>query len=272
MADNFIPYFKFYPADFMNGVRGLTPQEVGVYIMLLCRIYEENGPIEKHELRLATYCAMRPPTFRKVLKQLLELGKLNDLDGFLSSDRADDEMLKRAEVLKKNSKAGKVSAEKRQQKQTYFSANGEQRSNDTDTDTDTEDGADASARALDESPRPIENPTLREEILLKIGIDRSGLTGRGGSMLGGQADMAEVSRWLKLPRITKENALMEIERVMAGKRDGPPNSFRYFSAAMEKLSGELIRPHLEPSAAMGHPRPLPQLNQIRAELPKGPIQ
>jgi uncharacterized protein YdaU (DUF1376 family) len=39
-----IPYFHFYPADFMNGSHGLSAQQVGVYIMLLCRIYEEDGP------------------------------------------------------------------------------------------------------------------------------------------------------------------------------------------------------------------------------------
>ena len=52
-----IPYFDFYPTDFMHGVRGLSAQEIGVYIMVLCRIYEENGPVEFHVARLATTAA-----------------------------------------------------------------------------------------------------------------------------------------------------------------------------------------------------------------------
>lgn len=82
MAKDPIPWFKFYPDKFMHGVRGLTAQEVGVYQMMLCRIYEENGPVEFNVLRLSTYCGMRKNTFQKTVEKLIELGKLsleNDL-------------------------------------------------------------------------------------------------------------------------------------------------------------------------------------------------
>lgn len=89
--------------------------------------------------------------------------------------------------------------------------------------------------------------TVREMILETIGVDPvSGLTGRGGKMLGTQADMAEVARWLDLPGITVPIILAEVRRTMAGKRDGPPSSFRFFSPAMQRLSGELSRPSLDP--------------------------
>ena len=133
-----IPYFSFYPSDFMNGIRGLSAQEVGVYTMLLCRIYEENGPIENHALRLATYCGMRVPTFEKVLSQLIELGKIIVVDGGLFNDRAASEIAKRSDGLKNNSKAGKASAKKRQQKQAEASTPVQQPLNHTDTDTDTD--------------------------------------------------------------------------------------------------------------------------------------
>lgn len=112
-----IPYFDFYPADFMNGVRGLSAQEVGVYTMVLCRIYEESGPIEYHLTRLATYCGMRPNTFSKVMDRLIELGKFSLLNGVLSNRRADAEIQSRADKLKNNSTAGKVSAQKKKEKQ-----------------------------------------------------------------------------------------------------------------------------------------------------------
>lgn len=134
-----IPYFSFYPADFMNGVRGLSAQEVGVYTMLLCRIYEENGPVEYHVRRLATYCGMREATFDKVVGTLIDLGKIHLTDGMLCNRRAEAEIAKRANDLKNSSKAGRASAEKRQQNQAKQATPVQRPFNHTDTDTYTED-------------------------------------------------------------------------------------------------------------------------------------
>lgn len=137
MSKDRIPYFDFYPSDFMHGVRGLSAQEVGVYTMMLCRIYEENGPVEYHVMRLATYCGMRESTFVKTVEKLIELGKLELVDGMISNHRAEAEISSRAHKLKINSKAGKASAEKRQQKQRMTSTDVQQTFNHTDTDTDS---------------------------------------------------------------------------------------------------------------------------------------
>lgn len=131
-----VPYFNFYPSDFMNGVRGLTAQEVGVYTMLLCRIYEESGPVEYHVRRLATYCGMREATFAAVVDKLVDLDKIQLVDGRLTNRRADGEIAKRADGLKIASRAGKASAEKKQQNQRQASTPVERPSNHTDTDTD----------------------------------------------------------------------------------------------------------------------------------------
>ena len=138
MASNNIPYFRFYPADFMHGVRGLSAQEIGVYTMILCRIYESSGPVEYNPLRLATYCGMRQATFDKVLEKLVDLDKLQMVGGMISNARADIEISKRANDLKSNSKAGKASAEKRQQNQQITATSVQQSFNHTDTDTDTD--------------------------------------------------------------------------------------------------------------------------------------
>jgi len=139
MAKNHIPYFRFYPGDFMRGVRGLTPQETGLYVMLLCRMYEESGPIENHTLKLSTYCGMRLATFGKTLDRLIALDKITVENGFLFNDRAATEISSRAHDLKIASKAGKASAEKRQQNQGDTSTTVERPLNHTDTDTDTEE-------------------------------------------------------------------------------------------------------------------------------------
>jgi uncharacterized protein YdaU (DUF1376 family) len=138
MASNNIPYFRFYPADFMHGVRGMSAQEIGVYTMILCRIYESSGPVEYNPLRLSTYCGMRQATFDKVLEKLCDLGKLQMDGGMISNDRADIEISKRANDLESNSKAGKASAEKRLQNQRISATHVQQPFNHTDTDTDTD--------------------------------------------------------------------------------------------------------------------------------------
>jgi uncharacterized protein YdaU (DUF1376 family) len=155
---NHIPYFNFYPSDFMSGTRGLTAQEVGVYIMLMCLIYEEDGPVENNELRLSTYCGMRIPTFRKTLEKLIDLGKVYEAGGALSNRRAEAELAKRAETLKKNSKAGKAGAKKSQQNQSPEATPVERPINHTDTETDTVKEREATA-----SPKNTRGSRLSED-------------------------------------------------------------------------------------------------------------
>lgn len=142
-----IPYFSFYPSDFMGGVRGLSAQEVGIYTMILCRIYEENGPVEYHVRRLSAYCGTREATLEKTVDKLVDLGKLTIADGMLSNVRAEAEIAKRAHGLKIASTAGKVSAEKRQQKQSKTPTDVGKTFNHTDTDKSSE--ANASDASVD---------------------------------------------------------------------------------------------------------------------------
>ena len=154
MASNNIPYFRFYPADFMLGVRGMSAQEVGVYTMIICLIYESSGPVEYNPLRLSTYCGMRQATFDKVLEKLVDLDKLQMHGGLISNRRADVEISKRANDLKSNSKAGKASAEKRQQNQSQAATDVEHTFNHTDTDTDTDKKEEDMGKPISPAEKP----------------------------------------------------------------------------------------------------------------------
>lgn len=259
MSRSHIPYFSLYPADFMNGVRGMSAQEVGVYMMLLCRIYEENGPVEGNILRLSTYCGMRQSTFEKTLEKLVALGKLTLIDGMLSNDRAEIEISKRANDLKNSSKAGKASAEKRQQKQQSSPTTVEVPFNhtDTDTDTDTIGGGGGSAGAR-EPGLPDDQPTFRERVLEAMGVP-DGIVG-ASKFVGGQGDVAEAMRWLELPGITEDVAVQQVAETTRAKADGPAHSFRYFTPAMQRLSAQISMPPLavgpsQPPRASPHVQP-----------------
>ncbi|MCB5411802.1 DUF1376 domain-containing protein [Pseudogemmobacter faecipullorum] len=260
MSDRTAPWFKFYPADFMNGVRGMSAQEVGLYQMLLCLIYEENGPVEFNVLRLATYCGMREATFTKTVEKLIALGKLNLAEGMLSNDRAEIEISSRANDLKNASKAGKASAKKRQQNQQADATPVQQAFNHTDTDTDTDkkEGGGGSAcerEAVPDPKFPQQDPADREQILAAMGVGPDGVVGPS-KFIGGQGDMAEARRWLELPGLTLPAVLDELRRITAGKPDGPASSFKYFTPAMQRLSGQLTAAPLQPTAGQG-PRASP---------------
>lgn len=111
-------FFHFYPSRFMAGIRGLNANEVKVYISLICRIYEHNGPIPWKPEILATYCEMRQSSFDKALDRLLRLEKLYVTDdGRLSNATCDAEISQRESKSKIARRAGKKSAEKRQENQ-----------------------------------------------------------------------------------------------------------------------------------------------------------
>lgn len=142
----------------MGGVRGLSAQEVGVYIMLLCRMYEEDGPVEYHTLKLSTYCGMREKTFAAVAEKLMALGKIIMSDGMIFNARAAIEIADRADKLKNNSKAGKVSAEKRQGNQGVEATDVQQPFNHIDIDIDKNK----------EIGKPISRGSTENEILSEL--------------------------------------------------------------------------------------------------------
>lgn len=237
-----IPYFSFYPADFMNGVRGLNPTEVGVYMMLLCRIYEENGPVEYHPRRLAAYCGMREPSFEKTVSVLVDLGKLTLVSGYLSNPRAEAEIEKRARDLENSSKAGRASAEKRQQKQRSDATHVQRPFNHTDTDTDT----DKQQQPRAEVPSSTAAETDRERLLAAMGADPiSGLIGPNGKRLGTVADTAEAGKWSAMGLTLDQQCAVIAERCAAMRRKDQhwtPGRFAYFTGAMADLAAAKSSP------------------------------
>lgn len=108
-----IVYIEFFPSDFLAGCRGLDAAETGVYITLLCRMYEMAGPIERDDERLSRLCGVKQvSTFVKILEYLISDGKVTELDGSISNDRVEKEV---AKLVEKSEKA-KAAAEARWRK------------------------------------------------------------------------------------------------------------------------------------------------------------
>ena len=96
------PFIKFYPSDFLAGTSGLTPAERGVYITLLCLIYEKDGAIERNDARLSRRCGCPKASFVRILDALIDDGKITLEGGSLSNNRAEKALMDR-QVRSQNS-------------------------------------------------------------------------------------------------------------------------------------------------------------------------
>ncbi len=112
-----------------------------------------------------------------------------------------------------------------------------------------EDGGGGSACAREavakNDEEPEKSPTFREQILLAIRVDPSGMTGHGGTMIGTQADMIEAGRWIADLGLTEAEVLAEITSVMAHKSDGQPSGFKFFTKAMQRLAAAKAAPPIQ---------------------------
>jgi uncharacterized protein YdaU (DUF1376 family) len=89
------PFIKFYPSDFLGGTSGLSPAERGVYITLLCLIYEANSPIKRDDSRLARCCGAPKAAFIRILNGLVAQGKITQEGDALSNKRAEKAIVDR---------------------------------------------------------------------------------------------------------------------------------------------------------------------------------
>lgn len=108
-----IRHIPFYPSDWLAGTRGLSAEETGVYITLICRMYEMAGPIERDDARLARLCGCKTkPGFVRCLDFLITEGKITQDESGLFNDRAAIEI----EKVVKISQAARQAAESRWRK------------------------------------------------------------------------------------------------------------------------------------------------------------
>ena len=285
MAD--APFIKFYPADFLSGTSGLAPAERGIYITLLCLIYENDGPIRRDDERLSRRCGCRRTTFKKVLESLIDEGKIVERDGLLTNLRSQNEIHERrsrtANAKLAANKRWHKTPEKTQQNQYHDDAEAFAAHHDPHTERisartanqkpESDRGGGGSAGARESLPsQNAEQPpdqTDRERLLVAMGHPPGGVTATG-RIVGNNADMAEARRWSDELGLTLAEQLAVIQD--AAPSGTPPNSFRYFTEPMQRAAGRKAEGPLKPLAgarappARITPRIVPQLPE-EAENP-----
>lgn len=102
------PAFQFYPKDFITGTIGLTPEEVGAYIRLLCHQWEKGSVPGEIEL-IARIVGLPVSRMRRVWYRLLAYfvpDPANPAYGFVNA-RLERERRKQDEFRKRASDSGK---------------------------------------------------------------------------------------------------------------------------------------------------------------------
>ena len=106
------PYVPFYTSDFLGGTSGMTAATKGVYITLLCLMYEEEGPLPQKWDTLARRCGCTLPAFTKAIQDLVDDGKVAVLGSGLWSEKCEKHIAQRCE----RRDSAKAAAEKRWEK------------------------------------------------------------------------------------------------------------------------------------------------------------
>lgn len=88
-------WFKFFPSDFLTGVRNLNPIEITAYVIVLCELYDHEGSCRRDDEHMARVCRIRKGDFSRALDSLIAKGKVDVSSGMLSNKRVSEEISRR---------------------------------------------------------------------------------------------------------------------------------------------------------------------------------
>ncbi len=108
------PWYKRYPGDFLNGVAGLGPAEIGCYAVILEMIYDRGGPVPADTRMIAGLLGCSTRLAGALVGRLLEVGKLIHTPQGWTNIRAEIELVKLCHLhdshVFRGSKGGRVRA------------------------------------------------------------------------------------------------------------------------------------------------------------------
>jgi uncharacterized protein YdaU (DUF1376 family) len=104
------PFFRFFVDDWRAGTMGLTLEQKGFYIDLLCLMWDRQGGLPNDPAWIARNLGMRPQPVKRLLSSLFDAGKLKIKDDLIVNGRLLRELWERKKLSERQSKRGKVSA------------------------------------------------------------------------------------------------------------------------------------------------------------------
>ncbi len=129
--DDHMKYVQWNIRDFLQGVRGMKPDQIGMYSIVLLLIYESMGMLRDDDRYIAGHLQLDIRYYRKLRQQLIDSGKIYEADGYLYNNRALSEIAKFCELSRKRREAASDREEKKRQEAMDERASGARHARDT---------------------------------------------------------------------------------------------------------------------------------------------
>ncbi len=111
------PWYRRFPDNFIAGTVGLSLEEKGAYGLVIDLIYVRGGPVPDEPRYIAGVCNCSVRKWNAIRARLINLGKLEMVNGCLMNPRAEEELQIAArsaqERAENGAKGGNKSAETR---------------------------------------------------------------------------------------------------------------------------------------------------------------
>jgi len=112
-------YVQWHLADYITGTQGMAPDQEGIYIRFLVRLYDRGKPFPDDDRFMASIMSLDIRKWRRLKADLISFGKITIQSGGLTNARFEKERQKRALELQKQADATKKYWEKkRSEKET----------------------------------------------------------------------------------------------------------------------------------------------------------
>ncbi len=119
-------YVQWHLADYITGTQGMSPEQEGIYIRFLVRLYDRGKPFPDDDRFMSSLMSLDVRRWRRVKVDLVTYGKITVRAGALTNSRFEKERQKRAAELRRQADAtAKYWERKRSEKETSEESRGE---------------------------------------------------------------------------------------------------------------------------------------------------
>lgn len=246
-------FYKMEPAAWDFGTADLTLEQEAAYLRIVNAIHKHDQPVPDNDRVLAGMFRCSTRKARALVAALVEAGKIQIEGGRISNEKAISDLVRRGFVTISRAEAGAKGGRTRAENaRNALECNDQGQANASTREEKRREEIGGGGNAREESGF---DPDFRESLLTTIGVDPvSGLTGIGGATLGTRYDMERAAQWQADLGLDQETIIAVLADTMAKKRDGPPNTFRYFDQAMQRAAARKREPKLTPIEGGNHDR------------------
>jgi uncharacterized protein YdaU (DUF1376 family) len=239
------PWFKCFPTDWLEGTRGLTPEQRGVYFDCLCLLYRTEKPLPFDDKWMSFQLLISPRRWRTIRNALVALGKLVKTEQGYVNNRAENEIEDR---VKQSRKSCETSPKVPKNPEVSTRA----RTHDQSQSLDTE---------VDSPPSPPSNVKPVSDWRTAFGGDDHGVEFQGGKLVlvngtradwlskfGGDAealDLALIEAAGSIQRNSPAGLKLQVERKLASIARERRDRGQRYAAAVQANAGKGAQPEFE---------------------------